>query len=506
MNNLRKNILASYASQLYVTLAGILLLPLYIQYMGAEAYGLVGFFTMLQAWFSLLDLGLTPTISRETARYRGGALSPLKYSQLFRSLSLIFCGVAFIGGIILFTTSTFIASEWISFESLSFHDVVTTVQIMSISIALRWMCGLYRGVVSGSEMLVWLSCFNSLVATLRFVGVLIAMWYFGFTIIVFFLYQLAVAVIEITVLAIKAYVLLPKKKLLNQKIGWSFKPVRPVLKFSLTIAFTASISIIVTQTDKLVLSGILTLKDYGYFTLAVLVANGIMIIGGPIAGSIMPRMAKLYAEGNNEQLLKIYRQSTRLVTIIAGTAALTIVVVAKPLLLAWTGNLYLAEQAAPILQLYALGNGILVIGAFPYYLQFAKGNLRYHLIGNLCMVVILIPAIIYAAMHYGGIGAGFVWLSVNVLYFLIWVPFVHYKLEPGLHLPWLKEDVLKIIFPVFILVLCFIYLDKIYSLLTVEGQMYNFLLVIIVSFLTLSCTLIFSKDAKNMLASKFKSK
>lgn len=46
---LRNNILANYASQLYVTAAGILMVPVYIRYMGAEAYGLVGFFAMLQA-------------------------------------------------------------------------------------------------------------------------------------------------------------------------------------------------------------------------------------------------------------------------------------------------------------------------------------------------------------------------------------------------------------------------------------------------------------------------
>ncbi len=63
--SLKKNIIANYASQLYVTGVGILILPLYIKYMGAEAYGLVGFFTMLQAWFAVLDLGLTPTIGRE---------------------------------------------------------------------------------------------------------------------------------------------------------------------------------------------------------------------------------------------------------------------------------------------------------------------------------------------------------------------------------------------------------------------------------------------------------
>ncbi|WBE25080.1 oligosaccharide flippase family protein [Denitrificimonas caeni] len=72
MSLLRHNVIASYVSQIYVAGIGILILPLYIKYMGAEAYGLVGFFTMLQACFALLDLGLTPTIARETARYHGG--------------------------------------------------------------------------------------------------------------------------------------------------------------------------------------------------------------------------------------------------------------------------------------------------------------------------------------------------------------------------------------------------------------------------------------------------
>lgn len=67
--SLKRNILASYASQIYVTLAGLLILPVYLQYMGAEVYGLVGFFTMLQAWFNLLDMGRTPTVAREPTRF-----------------------------------------------------------------------------------------------------------------------------------------------------------------------------------------------------------------------------------------------------------------------------------------------------------------------------------------------------------------------------------------------------------------------------------------------------
>lgn len=71
--SLKTNIISNYASQIYVTLVGIAVVPLYIKYMGAEAYGLVGVFTLLQTLFNMLDMGLSPTVARETARLSGGA-------------------------------------------------------------------------------------------------------------------------------------------------------------------------------------------------------------------------------------------------------------------------------------------------------------------------------------------------------------------------------------------------------------------------------------------------
>lgn len=40
-------------------------IPRYIKYPGIEAYGLIGLFALLQAWLSLLDTGMTPTLGRE---------------------------------------------------------------------------------------------------------------------------------------------------------------------------------------------------------------------------------------------------------------------------------------------------------------------------------------------------------------------------------------------------------------------------------------------------------
>lgn len=497
--SLKHNIGANYISQVYVALTGILMLPLYIEYMGAEAYGLVGFFTMLQAWFGLLDLGLTPTIGRETARYHGGVMSALVYRQLYRALSLIFVIIAVTGGSILFLLSDRIATHWLTAETLPLSAIISAVQIMAVSVALRWMCGLYRGVVTGSERLVWLSAFNVLIATLRFIIVLPVMWYLGFTPLVFFVHQLVVALIEFGGLWLKSASLLPQAKRLEQAIGWSFTPVRPVLKFALTIAFTSAVWVLVTQTDKLVLSGILPLAEYGYFTLAALVASGIVVVSGPVSSAIMPRMAKLHAEDNSTELLQVYCNATQLVSIVAGTAAITLSLCSEPLLFAWTGDKALTEKAAPILVLYSIGNGFLSMAAFSYYLQYAKGNLRYHLIGNAVMVVTLIPGIIFAASYYGAIGAGYVWLTVNGLFFFAWVAYVHHKIEPGLHWRWLQNDILAVVIPPICLA-CALTMINFETEARLESVMYTSIFGSVI----LICSLLSSKNIRYRVAKYLK--
>ena len=411
---------------------------------------MVGFFTMLQAWFNLLDMGLTPTVARETARFRGGAVDALSYRRLLRALQLIFFGVALLGGGAMFVFSGLIADGWLKVQTLPLAQVQLALRLMAVGVALRWMSGLYRGCISGSERLVWLGGFNAFVATLRFVGVLPILIWVGHSPTVFFTYQLLVAVVELVGLAAKAFGLFPAVPP-GQKLGWSpaslFTPIKPVLKFSLTIAFTSSVWVLVTQTDKLVLSKLLPLADYGYFTLAVLASSGVMIISGPISGALMPRMARLQAEGDEAGLISLYRNATQIVAVIAIPACLVLAFFAEQVLWLWTSDVNAANQAASVLRLYALGNGFLAMAAFPYYLQFAKGDLKLHLIGNAIFVLLLIPLLVWATWRYGVTGAGYAWLGANTMYFIFWVPVVHRRFAKGLHREWLLQDLTQVVAP-----------------------------------------------------------
>lgn len=440
--SLRKNILSNYISQTYVTAIGILMVPLYIKHMGVEAYGLVGFFAMLQAWFNLLDMGLTPTMARESARFHGGACTALDYRRLSRALEGLFFIIALLGGTLLFVFADTITRNWLKISALPHSEIVTTLRLIALIIALRWMCGLYRGIISGAEKLVWLSGFNSAVATGRFVLVLPLLIIISASPKVFFGFQLALAALELAGLIWMAYRLLPSIPT-GEHISWQWAPLKPVLKFSLSIAFTSSVWVLVTQTDKLVLSKILSLSEYGYFTVAVLVASGIMIVSGPVSSALLPSMTRFEAEGRHDQLVELYRQATQLVTILAIPVALVLVLFSHQVLWAWTGNDDLVAQAAPTLSLYAAGYGFLALGAFPYYLQYAKGDLRLHLVGSLLFLVLLIPSIIWSTCHYGMMGAGWAWLISNAAYFLIWPLLIHHRFMPSLHWKWLIRDIIQ---------------------------------------------------------------
>ena len=422
---------------------------MYLRFMGPEAYGLVGFYTMLQAWFILLDFGLAPTMARETARFRGGASNAADLRLLLRALECIFAVVAVLSSTFMILGSGAIAGNWLKVDRLPFSEVRHAIMLMSVIVSLRLVCGLYRGAINGFERLVWLGCFNIFVSTVRFIAVMPVFLYWGTRPTHFFIYQLFVAAAELVFLVVKTYRLIPRTNE-SFRIPIDWRSVRRVLKFSLSIAFTGSIWVLVTQTDKLVLSKILPLADYAYFTLAVLVASGVLVVSGPISSALLPRITKMSAEGDENGLILLYRHATQLMGIVAIPTALVLAFFAEKVLWAWTGDQEILSNSPQILTLYAVGNGILSLAAFPYYLQFAKGDLKLHLIGSSLFVVLLIPALLWATGEYGMVGAGYAWITTNSLYFIFWVPIVHRHFAKGLHAQWLIKDVTTILIVSFV--------------------------------------------------------
>lgn len=434
------NIIANYASQLYMTALGILLVPVYVHYMGVEAYGLVGFYAMLQGWFLILDLGVTASLSREAARFNAGAFGPLDLRRLVRAFEGIIVGIGLCGALALVGWAPTLANHWLRIEHLNLREVQNAIDLMAVIVALRLIAGLYRGIIMGLERIVWLSGFNAVVATLRFLLVVPILVYVGATPTHFFSYQLAVAAFEILMLIAKAYSLFPRVETQGW-IRWQIQPLRGGGRFTLSVAVTSLVWVIVTQADKLLLSGMIQLGDYALYTMAVLVAGGVTLLSGPVTGAILPRMTRLVAEGDEAGLRSLYRNATQIVSVIVVPVVLILAFFPVQVLATWTGNQDIAVRAAPVLMLYAIGNGVLAFASFSYLIQVARGDLALHIIGNLIFVLIFVPLLLLAVNYFGMVGAGWAWIAANLLPFIAWLPVVHHRFLKGIHLRWLTRDI-----------------------------------------------------------------
>lgn len=436
--SLKKNTLANYLGSFYVTFAGILAVPLYVSYLGAEAYGLIGFFTLLQQWLRVLDFGLTPTLSREAARYKAGALGDTQFKTLVRSLELFFVAIAVMVAALLTGCNDWLASSWIKNEAVPYSILQQSLLLMGLTIPVRWVMSLYRSALVGMEKHIWLNCFNIVSASLRVFGAILVMELISSTLVAFFAWQAFLAIVEATFLSRFFYQNMPLTQFRDR---FSWPTLKKVLPFAGTIAFTSTVWLLISQSDKLIFSGLLPLREFGYFTMATTAAFAIAIFSEPIGKVLLPRMTFLLSQHRETEMLQLYRKATQFVLVIVSSLTAVLATYASPIIYAWVGQHEAARAAGPVLFWYACGNGILSLLAFQYYLQYAYGNLKYHFWFNVVFAVLWVPIVWFVARIYGPVGSGKLWFALQMLTFCGWTWYIHQKFAPGLHFMWLKEDI-----------------------------------------------------------------
>lgn len=447
MTTLKVNVLANFISQIYVALIGVAMVPVLLRYMGAEAYGLVGFFAMLQGWFVVLDLGFSAALSREAARRKGLPAEMADLRRLLRAVEKLFLLLTLVCALIALVAAPYVAQQWLRVEHLASADVCTAFVLMTWAALLRWVSGLYRGVITGLDRQVWLGGFSCLIATVRFVAVILLFIWVGVGPVAFFTYQLAVAAAELLVVAVTAYRLLPDAGSHLSAAERLPEPLRELSRFAFSLAFASFVWACATQADKVLLSSILSLSDYGYFSIAVVVAGAVLMMTGPLGIAVLPRLSRLVRDGDTQALVALYRNATQVAAVASAPVVLTFACFPEQLLWAWTGDAATVSQASRVMALYAVGYGFLVLAAMPYFIQHAKGNLRLHVTGNVLFVAVLLPLLWVAVKLFGMPGAGWAWVAVNMLFFVIWVPIVHHRFLPGIHLRWLFSDIAPVVLP-----------------------------------------------------------
>jgi O-antigen/teichoic acid export membrane protein len=434
----RKNLLAGLVSSIWAALIGLAIVPFYLKYLGIEAYGLIGFFITTQSLLQLLDLGLAPTINREVARCSvSGNLHGA--ARLLHTLAIIYWGMAGVIALILVSLAPFITEYWLKPQHLPPETVTQALMLIGLVVAFRWPVGLYQGALMGAQRLAVSSAISVAMVTLGSIGAVGVLVFVAPTIQAFFIWQAIVGLIYAFTVRQAAWRIVGRKR--NERVRFDMHGLRRVWRFSAGMSGIAMSAIILMQLDKVLLSKILSLQDFGRYMLAGTLAAGLYVLLTPVFNAVFPRMSALVADRDTDKLMVLYRSGTRLLLAALFPLAIAVAIFSKNLVFLWTGNTELSATVAPIVSLFVIGTALNGVMHFPYALQLAYGVTRLPLMINAILMVVLVPATIVLSVSYGAVGGAAAWVILNIVYVLLGTWLTHRVLLKGIAFKWLAVDV-----------------------------------------------------------------
>lgn len=427
MSLVQKNILANLGGGLWTALMSLAFVPLYIRFMGVEAYGLVGFYVTLQAVLGILDMGLKNTLNREFARLAVHPKTAQRMQDVLRTLEIPYWVVALLIGLGIVGSASWIASRWINAEGLPVETVQSAIAIMGVVIALRWPLSFYSGGLQGLQRQVLLNAIHSAAATARGVGAVLVLWLISPTVDAFFAWQAVVSTVHTGTVCLLTWRSLPAG---DAPPTFRRSVILETWGFAAGISGTTLLATVLMQLDKIVLSRLLSLEMFGYYTLSSLVALSLYRLIHPIYAATYPRLTNLLSLGSTEDLVRLYHRSSQLVAACVLPVAAVIVFFPQEVLFVWTQDTEIARRAAVLVAVLSAGTAVAGFMNIPYALQLAAGWTRLMLYVNLVSVLLLVPCLLILTSWYGAVGAATTWVLLNSCYVLFAIPIMHRRLIP----------------------------------------------------------------------------
>jgi len=438
MSHLKKNIVANLCGNIWQAIMAFAFIPFYIKVMGVEAYGIVGIFFTLQTLSFLLDIRLSATLTREIARLSVLHGKKQEMRDLVRSLEIICWCIAIFIGFFIIAIAPFIAHFWVQPGKLSPQTIERALRIVGCVLAFQFPVAFYSGSLMGLQRQVLLNIINSAISTFRGAGAAMILWWISPTIQAFFIRYCFASILNTFLLAFFLWNRLP-----DTHKGGAFQKqlLAKIWRFAAGMSLISILATILTQLDKIILSKLLPLEDFGYYALAGVVAMSLYRLIGPIFSAVYPRFTQLVSLVDRDGLKQLYHESSQLMSVLILPVAVVIALFSHEIVLIWTQNQTAAENSYVLVSILISGTALNGLMNIPYGLQLAHGWTGLAITANVVAMILLVPTIVLMTIQYGVLGGASVWTILNAGYVLICIHFMHKRLLPGEKWNWYWQDI-----------------------------------------------------------------
>lgn len=425
-----RQLIANVIGRVWMLFSNILFLPIYLRILGAESFGVIALFMAVASLIVFLDMGLSPTLSREL---NDQSRSKLERLNLLFSYEIIYAVLA--GAVMLI--AVFVPQQVfqliVSARDFDRPEIRDSLRWIFISAAAQLWLNFYVSAFFGIERQITGNIITVSVSVIRSAMVILPLWLFR-TPIAFLIWHLSVTVAYIFVARILLYRALALEG--GQVLVFSRQLVLRSRNFTGSVFLISIAAAFNTQIDKLFIGRLTGVEALAPYSLAVTLAQLLVLGISPLTLLILPRLIRFVSGGNEDKATEIFQIAHRVVSVLVCSCTGVMVSFGPFLVQSWTGGRVNAEQVSTYLPALVLGYCFLALQVMPHNLAIAHKNMR----GGLFIaasVFITVPAYWVSIRLLGSTGAAIVWLVLQAIIFPIyfcWVVRTHTSVKNGLQM------------------------------------------------------------------------
>ncbi len=418
MSNLNKNIVANYVGVGVTALMSVVVVPMYFGSLGAEAYGLVGFFMAFRAMAGMLDLGLSTVVSREVSKRLASGIEQNSVGRLVRTIEMAYWVIGSLSGGILLIWAYSVGHSWFQLSEISADTVVISASVFAVTMMVTWPIALYRGVLRALERQVDHNVILVLASILRGFGAVAVLFFIENSIVAFLLWNLLIGVFEVFAMAVTSWHCLESTGNTHDR-RIDYAEFKGIWQFLSGVSCITLLGVVVSQCDKLVISNLLALEMLGYYTVAATLAASLGRLTGPIITAVFPQLTASYARGDTIALTRIFQKYSSLVGLVVAPIGIALAFFSNDILIVWTRSTEAALYGHGALSLLALAYLFNAMAHLDLNLLFAVGQTKFLLIYGVVSSIVYLPVIYLATTIWGISGAAGCWLMLNAVSFVL---------------------------------------------------------------------------------------
>ncbi len=393
-----KNSLFGILEFAWPILLSLLATPFIIRKLGTDAYGILALVTVVLGFLAFLDLGFTNAaikyISEEYAKKDYGRIN-----KIINSTLLVYITMGIIGGAALFSFSNSLAVKILNVPPHLIEITKFAFYVASLGLLLNMVLGAFACVPKALQRFDISTKISMIIGTLTTLGT-VSLLYAGFWLKELIIFNLTVSIISIVV-----YVIVSKKLLPFLKIRPSFDKKTFLMLFSFgSLALVASLSgLIVFNLDKFLIGSLISVTVIAFYVVPGNIAVKIQGLITAMVNIVFPVSSTLAGNNETDKLKTLYFKGSKLVLIVSTMLSVPLFVFSGKFLLYWLGKDF-AQASTTVMMILVATYYLLSINGTLWNISYGLGRVKINAFFSWLTAVLNVVLIFVLAKPFGIIG------------------------------------------------------------------------------------------------------